>query len=212
MTQYIKKLIFPILWELVFIASYFLIAEEHFIYTNFIFYFGIIVYFVKTGDFKLQDLKQNIKGGKVFWFPVLWTAVAMIIAFLFSAFLGGLFPNVDDGMFGLAQKNWLQLILFAISTIVFPPLAEELFFRKAIIRFDSKFLLIITSLLGMVLYTLEHSLSWLGIFQTMIIAIPLTVSYIKTKNVYIPMAAHFIVNVIGNGPSVVFTAIKFISG
>lgn len=53
-----------------------------------------------------------------------------------------------------------------------------------------------TSFVGMILYALEHSLSWLGILETIIIAVTLTISYIKTKNVYIPMTAHFLVNLI----------------
>ena len=97
-----------------------------------------------------------------------------------------------------------------ISTIIFPPIAEEVFYRKAIIKFDTKGILIFTSSVGMILYALEHSLSWLGILETIIIAVPLTISYIKTKNVYIPMTAHFLVNLIGNGTTVILVAIKLL--
>ncbi len=210
MQAYAKKLIFPILWELLFIISCLTLSKKYFIYTNFIFYLGIIVFYCRAGDFKLSELKLHLKSGKIYWIPVLWTALGMIFALMVSALLLVLFPGVDSGMVGLSRENWLQLVLFAISTIIFPPLAEELFFRKAIIRFDSKIVLLTTFLLGMFLYALEHSFSWLGIVQTMIVAIPLTISYVKTKNVYIPMAEHFFVNLVGNGSTVVFTVIKFL--
>lgn len=208
MEGYIKKLVFPVLWEIVFIATCFIWSEKYYTYTNFFFYLGIIVYFCAIGDFKIKDLKENLKNGKKFRVPVLLTSIAMMVALLISSVVSGLFPETNDGMIGLARDNWFQLVIFAISTIIFPPLAEELFFRKAFIRFNSKVILVMSSLVGMILYALEHSLAWLGIIETLIVAVPLTISYIKTKNVYIPMVAHFFVNLIGNGTTVVFTAIK----
>lgn len=79
------------------------------------------------------------------------------------------------------------------------------------ISFESKVVLIITTLLGMSMYAFEHSLTVWGIFLTMIWALPLSVSYIKTKNVYVPMTAHFIGNLFGNGIDIVFTIIAMIS-
>ena len=46
---------------------------------------------------------------------------------------------------------------------------------------------------------------------TMIWALPLSISYIKTKNVYVPMTAHFIGNLFGNGIDIIFTIIAMIS-
>lgn len=208
--MYFKKLGFPILWQILFIISCLVCSEKYFIYTNFIFYLGIIIYFYKSGDFSFSELKENLKKGKTFWLSVVITAVGMVAAFLLSFSLKGIFPNVDDGMIGLTRNNLFQLILFAISTIIFPPIAEEVFYRKAIIKFDTKGILIFTSSVGMILYALEHSLSWLGILETIIIAVPLTISYIKTKNVYIPMTAHFLVNLIGNGTTVILVTIKLL--
>lgn len=209
MNSYIKKLIPPVLWEIIFIISCFIVKKEYYLYTNFIFYFGIIIYFIKLGDFKLNDLKLNIKGGKRFWIPVVLTSIGMLVAFLISALVGMLFPEASDGMIGLKRSNIIELIIFSISTIVFPPLAEELFFRKAFIKFDSrKVILILTSLFGMLLYAFEHSFALLGIVQTMIVAIPLTISYIKTRNVYITIVGHFIINLVGNGSSVILEIIK----
>ncbi|MCM1105194.1 MAG: CPBP family glutamic-type intramembrane protease [Clostridium sp.] len=64
---------------------------------------------------------------------------------------------------------------------------------------------------SMLLYAAEHSLKPWGIVLTMLWALPLSVSYIKTKNVFVPMTAHFIVNFLGNGTDVVFTVIRMLA-
>ena len=112
--MYFKKLGFPILWQILFIISCLVCSEKYFIYTNFIFYLGIIIYFYKSGDFSFSELKENLKKGKTFWLSVVITAVGMVAAFLLSSSLKGIFPNVDDGMIGLTRNNLFQLILFAI--------------------------------------------------------------------------------------------------
>ena len=71
-------------------------------------------------------------------------------------------------------------------------------------------MLISTTLLSMFLYAIEHSLTIWGIFLTMIWALPLSISYIKTKNIYVPMTAHFIGNLLGNGIDVIMTIISMI--
>ena len=210
MKQYIKGLSVPILWEALFIISCVVLPKEYYIYTNFLFYFGIILFFIQKGSFSLNELKTNIVAGKKFWLPVALTILGLILAFAISYLPEIFFPNLNEGTIGLKRDTWLTLILFSISTIIFPPLAEELFYRKAIINFQSKKILFITTIISMILYALEHSLSWYGILMTMIWAIPFSISYIRTKNIYIPMTAHFIVNLIGNGSSVIITAIHFL--
>ena len=103
------------------------------------------------------------------------------------------------------------MIIFSISTILLPPVVEEPFFRKNMISFENKGVLIITTILSMLMYALEHSLAVWGVFLVMIWALPLSISYIKTKNIYVPMTAHFIGNLLGNGIDVVFTIIALIS-
>ena len=102
------------------------------------------------------------------------------------------------------------MTIFAVSTILLPAITEETFYRKSIISFKSKGILLITTVLGMLLYALEHSLTIWGIFLTMIWALPLSVSYINTKNIYVPMTAHFIGNLLGNGMTVIMTIISMI--
>lgn len=77
--MYLKKLCFPILWRILFIISCLVCSEKYFIYTNFIFYLGIIIYFYKCGDFSFIELKYNLKKGEKFGAPVVITAVGMIL-------------------------------------------------------------------------------------------------------------------------------------
>ena len=210
MSKYIKLNIIPIIIEIIFIISCFIMPKEYFIYTNFLFYLLLLIYFYIKKEISLKEWFNNIKSGKKFWKQVIITALFFILAFIITTILENIFPNYNTGTIGLKRDSWLKLILFAISTILLPAMVEENFYRKNMISFKSKGLLLITTILGMFLYALEHSLTMWGIFLTMIWALPLSVSYIKTKNIYVPMTAHFIGNLFGNGTTVIMTIISLL--
>lgn len=211
MRKYIKANIFPIIVEIIFIISCFIVPREYYIYTNFFFYLILAVYFWCRKDFSIKEWLHNLKSGKMFWKQVVLTALGFISAFAITMVLESIFSDLNTGMIGLKRNSWITLIIFAISTILLPSIVEETFFRKNMISFENKGVLIITTILSMLMYALEHSLAVWGIFLTMIWALPLSISYIKTKNVYVPMTAHFIGNLLGNGIDVVFTIIAMIS-
>lgn len=211
MGKYIKANIFPIIVEVIFIISCFIVPREYYIYTNFFFYLILTVYFWCRKDFSIKEWLHNLKSGKMFWKQVVLTAMGFISAFAITMVLESIFSDLNTGMIGLKRNSWITLIIFAISTILLPSIVEETFFRKNMISFENKGVLIITTILSMLMYALEHSLAVWGIFLTMIWALPLSISYIKTKNVYVPMTAHFIGNLLGNGIDVVFTIIAMIS-
>ena len=211
MKKYIKANIFPIVVEIVFLASFLFVPSDYYIYTNFFFYLILAVYFWCKKDFSFKEWIHNLRSGKKFWKNVAFTSLGFICAFAITSTLEGVFPNWDTGMIGLRRDSWLTLIIFALSTILLPSIAEEAFFRKSLISFKSKSVLIFTTIVSMFMYALEHSLTVWGVFLTMLWALPLSVSYIKTRNIYVPMTAHFIGNLIGNGITVVFTIIAMIS-
>lgn len=66
MRKYMRKNIIPIIIEAAFIISCVIIPKEYFIYTNFIFYLLLLVYFHIKKDFSLTEWLSNIKGGKEF--------------------------------------------------------------------------------------------------------------------------------------------------
>ena len=211
MKDYIKVNIFPIIIEVIFIISCFIVPREYYIYTNFFFYLILAIFFLCRKDFSLKEWLHNLKSGKKFWKHVILTALGFIGAFVITMVLESIFSNLNTGMIGLRRNSWITLIIFTISTILLPPVVEETFFRKNMISLKNKVVLICTTLLGMLMYALEHSLATWGILLTMIWALPLSISYIKTKNVYVPMTAHFIGNLFGNGIDVIFTIVAMIS-
>lgn len=210
MSKYIKLNIIPIIIEIIFIISCFIIPKEYYIYTNFLFYLLLLIYFCIKKDFSTKEWLNNIKSGKKFWKQVIITALFFMFAFLLTIVLENIFTNFNVGTIALKRDSWLKLIIFAISTILFPAITEETFYRKNMISFKNKGILLITTILSMFLYALEHSLTIWGIFLTMLWALPLSVSYIKTKNIYVPMTAHFIGNILGNGIDVIMTIVSMI--
>ncbi|WP_270311371.1 hypothetical protein [Streptococcus infantarius] len=78
--------------------------------------------------------------------------------------LEGFFPNFEIGSISLRRDSWLTLIVFVISTIFLPAVTEETFYRKNMILLDSKKAMIVTTFFSMLLYALEHSLSFWGNF------------------------------------------------
>lgn len=210
MIKYIKLNAVPIIIEIVFIISCFVVSKEYYIYTNFVFYLSLLLIFIARKNFSLKEWIRNLKSGKKFWKQVIVTLILLVLAFGLTIVLENLFPKINTGTIGLKRDTWFKLILFTISTIIFPAITEETFYRKNMISFKSKSTLLITTILSMLLYALEHSLAIWGIFLTMIWAIPLSVSYIKTKNIYVPITAHFIGNLLGNGIDVIMTIITMI--
>lgn len=210
MKDYLKKNMIPLGIEALFIISCFIIPSEYYIYSNFVFYMSLLVYFVVRKNFSLKEWGANLKQGGKFWKPVLITVFFFMLAFAVTTVLESLFPDFNAGTIALRRDNWFRLFIFAISTIILPPVVEETFYRKNLILYDcrlfgGKWITVVTMIFSMFLYGAEHSLSVWGIFLTMIWALPLSISFVKTKNVYIPMTAHLIVNLFGNGADIIFT-------
>lgn len=200
--KYIKLNIFPIIVEVLFVLAC-LLFQGYYIYINFLFYVVLAIYFRLRKDFSIQEWLNAIKGGNAFWKHVMLTILFFCLAFVFTNILENMFPYLNTGMTNLKADNWLKLVLFISSTIVFPPIVEEVFYRKNLISFKNGKFLILTTLCSMFSYALEHTFTIWGIFLCMIWALPLSISYIKTKNMYVVMTAHFICNFVINGIAVV---------
>ncbi|MGZ9910018.1 CPBP family glutamic-type intramembrane protease [Streptococcus sp. V919] len=200
--KYIKLNIFPIIVEVLFVLAC-LLFQGYYIYINFLFYVVLAIYFRLRKDFSIQEWLNAIKGGNAFWKHVMLTILFFCLAFVFTNILENMFPYLNTGMTNLKADNWLKLVLFISSTMVFPPIVEEVFYRKNLISFKNGKFLILTTLCSMFSYALEHTFTIWGIFLCMIWALPLSISYIKTKNMYVVMTAHFICNFVINGIAVV---------
>lgn len=208
--KYVKANLIPLIIEILFIISYHIFPKDDFIYVNAFFYVLLFVYFLISKDLNLKEWFLSFRSGKKYWIQVLLTFLGFMLAFILTTILEGIFPGLETGTINLRRDTWLTLGVFAISTILFPAITEETFYRKNLILFDSKKTVIITTILSMFLYACEHSLAPWGIFLTMIWALPLSLSYIKTRNIYVVMTAHFLGNLLGNGVDVILTLIHWL--
>lgn len=200
--KYIKLNIFPIIAEVLFVLVC-LLFKGYYIYINFLFYIVLAIYFWLKKDFSIKEWIASAKEGIDFWKQVILTILFICFAFAFTNILENMFPFLSTGMINLKADNWLKIILFTGSTIILPPVAEEVFYRKNLISFKNRKILILTTLFSMFAYALEHTFTIWGVFLCMIWALPLSISYIKTKNIYVTMTAHFICNFVINGIAVV---------
>ena len=161
------------------------------------------MYFCRRKDFSITKWRNSLKGGSTFWKQVILTMFFFILAFIFTNFLENLLPHLNAGMIKLRADNYLKLVMFTVSTVILAPIAEELFYRKNLICFKNRKILILTTIFSMFLYALEHAFTIWGVFLCMIWALPLSISYIKTKNIYVIMTAHFICNMLVNGITII---------
>ncbi len=180
----------------------FLLFPKRIVYTNFFMYLVLVIYYRKGFSFK--TLKEKITSGKHYWKLVLYTLIGIFFSLvLVFAVKNIFFSEVEDGLFKIKTHNNFEFILYIIQVIFLPAIAEELFFRKEIINFSSKKYLVITSLLSLLLFASAHGLSYLAIIGVSIVGLPLTISYIKTKDIYVVIVAHFILDLVGNMPSII---------
>lgn len=203
--KYFFNLFFPIMWEILFVTLFFFIVERPYrVYVNLVFYVGLVIYFVVIKrEFSFTELKKHLSQKK-FWKYVAYTILGLIIAYFISQLPGIVFPNLDYGMATMPANDPYSLTAFIISTIFLPCFGEELYFRKAMICFDSKKTLIVTSIMGICLFAIEHAIAPLGFVQAALWGIPFTLSYIKTKNIYVPMVAHFISDILINATAILY--------
>ncbi|MCL2019889.1 MAG: CPBP family intramembrane metalloprotease [Oscillospiraceae bacterium] len=177
------------------------------VYFDLVFYFVIACYFFFLRDWRFSEWGNALKKGKSFWLPVLYTVFGMVAAFGAGFGIMLLFPGANDGMSVFGINSMGTLIAFAFATIVLPPIAEEAFYRKAVTAFDTKTILVISTIVSIFLYASEHSLMPLGFLQACLWAIPFNIAYIKTRNIYVCMTAHFLCNFAFNGMTVINSAI-----
>ncbi|MCL2109344.1 MAG: CPBP family intramembrane metalloprotease [Oscillospiraceae bacterium] len=176
------------------------------VYFDLVFYLLIAIYFFVLRDWRFSEWGSALKTGKAFWLPVLFTVLGLAAAFAAGFGVALLFPGANDGMGVFGINSWPTLIAFALVTILLPPIAEEAFYRKAVTAFDTKTILVASTIISIFLFASEHSLMPLGFVQACLWAVPFNLAYIKTKNIYVCMTAHFLCNFIVNGMTVITSA------
>ena len=202
-----NRLYIPFLWELLFI-----VATIHFpkqtLMLFFVFYMGILYYFYFFyKQFSFRKLYKNFGRVVTFWIPVALTFFGLFLAdYIKTNLIPTWFPMTRDGTVQIIYHNELfPTFVYAIMMIIIKPVAEELFYRKALIRFGSKKKVFAFTVLSLLLCALSRAHGLLGIAEWMLMALPVTIAYLATRNIYISLMAHVLWEFYDNIYSVVYT-------
>ena len=202
-----NRLYIPFIWELLLVVLT-IFFPRNTLYIYFVFYLGLYYYFYSFyKQFSFRKLKKNLKRVVSFWIPVALTFGGLVLANHIRLYVvPNLFLGVRDGTVQIIYHNELfPTILYAIMMIVLKPVAEELFFRKALIRFGSKKRVLAYTILSLVLCALTRAHGLLGICEWMLMALPVTIVYLATRNIYISLMAHVLFEFYDNIYPVVYT-------
>jgi membrane protease YdiL (CAAX protease family) len=142
-----------------------------------------------------------------FWIPVGITFMGLYLAnYIRTTVIPSMFFGVRDGTVQIIYHNeLLPTLMYAIMMIILKPVAEELFFRKALIKFGSKKKVFAFTVLSLLLCALSRAHGLLGIAEWMLMALPVTVAYLVSRNIYISLMAHVLFEFYDNIYSVVYT-------
>ena len=163
---------------------------RHVLYVLLAFYIFLAVYFHK--QFSQKEFAQNFKDLHGYWIPVLLTTVGLVACYLIRELIAIPLPGISAGVTSLWTSGTLDLVILAITRIVIGPIGKELLFRGAMISFDNKQRMILDALVGALLCSLVTVHTPLGIIGMMLIQLPIIVSYIKNRNIYVAISVSFI--------------------
>ena len=202
----LKRLYIPFIWELLFVISTIIMPKQAF-HLFFIFYLGILIYFYYIHkQFSFRKFGRNLKRIKNFWIPVVITFIGLMIANdIKNKLIQPAFPLVKDGNVSMIISNDLvPTFFYALMMIIMKPVAEELFFRKAIIAFGGKKRVFALTVVSLLLCAVSRAHAPLGIAEWIIMAIPVTIAYVATRNIYISIMAHVAFEFYDNIYSIVY--------
>ncbi len=202
-----KRIYIPMAWELAFVIATIIWPKQAF-HLFFGFYSGLLIYFYFIyKQFSFRKLHKNFGKITGFWLPVAATFIGLVIAGKLRMMLSSQFAyKLDENAVSIIVHNDIvPTFFYALMMIIIKPVAEELFFRKALIRFDSKKQTICFTILSLVLCALTRAHGPLGILEWAIMALPVTVAYIATRNIYISVMAHVIFEFYDNIYEVAYT-------
>jgi hypothetical protein len=158
----------------------------------------MIGYFIYKREYSFGEWKRCVRK-RTFWINVFFTILIISGGFILMILIQNHFQSVPLGEFKIKSDTPFKLFLFWIQTIILPPLAEEIFYRKYLIIYGSKKQTAFTILISSLLFAAEHALYPFGIVTYMIFGIAFGLAYLRNKNIYVMITAHFLINIFGNG-------------
>ena len=154
------------------------------------FFVALLGYIIATKSVSMYQWYRALAGGWHFWQQVILTLVCAAGAFGATSMLEQAFPHLATGAITMPVKTAGELLLFALSTIVLPAIVEETIFRKQMICLTSRTAIICTTLLSAMLFAAEHFVTPWGMLPGMVWALPFSLAYSMTRNVYVLMTTH----------------------
>ncbi len=204
-------LLFSLGWEALFIVSCLFIVitddKRHFTYTlyfMFVFYLGLLI--CHRRNFSALEFLKRFTRWKSFVLPVFCTAAGVALAHAASELLiGRFFSDSVKLMLPLAYGNSIPgVLLYAVTVMILKPFASELFFRKGWISFSDRSWLLFTALTSLLLEAVTVSVTLPSLIETVMLAVPLTIAYCVTKDVYVSLFVHFIFGILVNINDVIY--------
>ncbi len=202
MKSLVKEFSFPIIWELLFIVL-FILRPFKTLYLLFIYYLVLIVYYHES--FSLRDYKNGLKDFKRFWLPVILTFIAAFGAYWIKVNLIQKNIFVPDGTYNITWENsYFGEALYAITIMFLGPIGSELFYRKAVMKFDNTLSVVISFIAGLVLCSFGCAYLPLGLVEALLLALPYAVSFLITRNVYVAITVHIIMMMYQHIPNIIY--------
>ena len=156
-------------------------------------YIFVIIYFI----FKLRNEFFTIKSDiiKIFSNDMLKSILAIVVLNIFFSY-GMLY--LSNSILDVSQSiNLTNSFLTGglLATIIISPISEELIFRGV---FLNRLKLIVPTLFAVLISSLLFAAlhSFGSIFSAFIFAICISILYLKTDNIFVPILAHFLNNLL----------------
>lgn len=181
MYHYVRRIAIPVILEVVFIISCFVLPRHLFVYSNTAFFVALLGYIIATKSVSMHQWYRALADGRHFWRQVVITLVCAAEAFGATSLLEQAFPHLTTGAITMPVKTAGELLLFALSTIVLPAIVEETIFRKRMICLANRTAIICTTLLSAMLFAAEHFVAPWGVLLGMVWALPFSLAYSMTR-------------------------------
>lgn len=168
-------------------------------------YVPMFLFFIISLDYPSYAIKKDYNNlFKVVDFKrILFIILANILLTTFIFFIlryasiFGLF-SFDARLFGYLDLNYpIYVLMYFLAIVILSPIVEELLFRGVILtklNSDYNFTIPLAILISSILFGLCHSFG--GILSAFVFGICMSILYLKTKNILVPILAHMLNNLI----------------
>ena len=168
-----------------------------------LFYSAILVLFIiiYRKDFKQYWKEFNKEKFKNIKKIILYLLLSLLIMFACSFVVSLVLPDIEYANDDIIREYFSSTMWFMIfSVIIYTPIVEEIVFRKTFKDIiNNKVFFIIFSSLVFAFYHIGYNFigveSILGMIPYFGLGVVLAISYIKSKNIYVPIIIHILYDV-----------------